>query len=86
MSHLPAIPEVILLDFLPAPGDLQGLINGRLPGLAVPPLGRTKGVAEHRFAPMGRVEGFILLDFLPALGTLEGVIRGHRSGAAPAPR
>ncbi|HTK57245.1 MAG TPA: hypothetical protein VL295_10470 [Gemmatimonadales bacterium] len=87
MSHLPAIPEVILLDFLPKPGELQGLISDRLPGLVTQPAPRRKpAMAEHHSTPMGRVEGFILLDFLPPLGALEGVIRGHRTGATPRPQ
>ena len=86
MSHLPVIPEVILLDFLPKPGELQDLISDRLPGLVTRPTPRRKpAMAEHHSTPMGRVEGFILLDFLPPLGALEGVIRGHRNGAAAQP-
>lgn len=84
MSHLPAIPEVILLDFLPKPGELRDLIADRLPGLVNQPAPRRKRqVDERRPSKMGRVEGFILLDFLPSLGALEGVIRGHRTGATP---
>ena len=87
MSHLPPIPEVILLDFLPKPGELQGLISDRLPGLVTqPPPRRQRQVDERRPTPMERMEGFVLLDFLPSLGALEGVIRGHRTGAATQPQ
>ena len=86
MSHLPAIPEVILLDYIPQPGELQGLISGRLPGLATEPDPRRRRERKEHPTSMGRVEGIILLDFLPSLGTLPGVIRGHRTGAETQPR
>ena len=86
MSHLPAIPEVILLDFLPRPGELHGIIADRLPGLAVAsaPLRKTT-VVQQRPHQMARSEVFILLDYIPSLMALEGVIRGHRPAAQAQP-
>ena len=83
MSQIPVIPEVILLDFLPQPGALQGLIVQRLPGLAATPAPRRGNSRPERHPPRSvRADGFILLDFLPSLGALEGVIKGR---AAPTP-
>ena len=82
MSHLPAIPEVILLDFVPQPGEIQGIINERLPGLESPS-GPQRGISDprRRPAPAGWAEGFIFLDFLPSIGALSGVIKDHRTVA-----
>ena len=84
MSHLPVIPDVILLDFLPEPGALQGLIAARRPGLVTQPAPlRTRQGDGRRPTPMA---GFILLDFLPSLGALERVVRGDKTGAASWPQ
>ena len=80
MSHLPAIPQVIVLDFLPTPAELPGLIADRLPGLAASPVSPRKAVSEERRSPrIAREEVLILLDYLPSLSALEGVIRGRRT-------
>ncbi|HEX7919209.1 MAG TPA: hypothetical protein VF454_07385 [Gemmatimonadales bacterium] len=84
MSHLPAIPEVILLDFLPEPGELQGLIRQHLPGLATPTVAARSRLDQGRPEPKPRVEGFILLDFLPSLVALDGVIKQTRRPPAVA--
>lgn len=79
MSHLPIIPEVIVVDFLPKPAEIQGLISQRLPGLEPPPAhpwGRPSTPWE--VASPKREQGFILLDFLPSLGALSEVIKDQR--------
>ena len=69
-----------MLDFLPEPGDLQVIINQRLPGLEPTPAatwGRPE--TEDRPVAIQRSQGFILLNFLPSLAGLAGVIRDHRT-------